>query len=69
MIGRPRNSRQQLMSHIDVERADVVIIDAAVSVAFIAVESFAVAFVDDDDVINDDFNKTIFWCSLRMFIF
>ena len=54
------NSRGQLMFHIDVERVDAVIADAAVNAVFFAVGALAVAIVvKNDDVRNDYFNKTI----------
>ena len=50
-----RNSHDQLMSHTDVERVDV-----TVDVVFFATETLAVAAaVENGDVKNDDFNKTI----------
>ena len=54
------NSRDQLMFHMDVERADAVVINVAIGVAFLAagIHTVAVA-VENDDVGNDDFNKTI----------
>ena len=49
------NSCGQLMSHTDVEHVDV-----AVDAASFAIETLAVAVaVKNDDVENDDFNKTI----------
>ena len=52
---RRRNSRDQLMSHANVERADV-----AVGAASFAAGALAVAVaVENDDVENDDFNKII----------
>ena len=54
-VGRRRNSHGQLMSRIDVERAD-----AAAGAASFAAEALAVATaVEIDDVGDDDFNKTI----------
>ena len=61
--GRRRNSRGQLMSHTDVERADAA--DAAAADAAADVVSFAAgilavaAVVENGDMKNDDFNKTI----------
>ena len=55
-----RNSRGQLMSCSEVERVDAVVVNAAVDVVFIVVGVLAVAVVNNDDVKNDDFNKTIF---------
>ena len=52
---RRHNSRGQLMSHADVERAD-----AAADAALFAAGTLAVAaVVKNDDVEDDDFNKTI----------
>ena len=49
------------MSYANIERADVVVVDVAIGVAFFAAGVFAIAAViDNDDVENDDFNKTIF---------
>ena len=60
VVDRRHNSRGQLMSHTDVERADVVVIDVAVGVASFAVGAFTVAVVvKNDGVEDDDFNKTI----------
>ena len=57
---RRRNSREQLMSHTDVERADAAAVDAAVSAASFATGALAVAAaVKNDDVGSDDFNKII----------
>ena len=48
------------MFYIDVERVDVAAADAAVGVAFFATGALVVAVaVENDDVGNDDFNKTI----------
>ena len=58
------------MFHADVKRVDVVIADVAVNVVFFAAGVFAVAVVvENGDVGNDDFNKTIIWCLLCIFIF
>ena len=60
ITGRCRNPRGQLMFHTEVERADAAAANAAVGVAFFAAGAFAVAAaVDNGDVKNDDFNKTI----------
>ena len=54
--GRRRNSRGQLMSHADVERADA----AAADAASLAAGALAVAAaVENGDVRSDDFSKTI----------
>ena len=59
-VGRRRNSRGQLMSHTDVERADAAAADAAAGAAFFAAGALAVAVVvENGDVESDDFNKTI----------
>ena len=58
--GRRRNSRGQLMSHVNVERVDAAAADAAADVASFAAGTLAVAVVvENGDVGNDDFNKTI----------
>ena len=58
--GRRRNSCGQLMSHADVERADAAAADVAVGAVFFATGALAVAVVvGNDDVRNDDFNKSI----------
>ena len=58
--GRRRNSRGQLMSHADVERADAAAADAAADAAFFAAGALAVAAaVENGGVRGDDFNKTI----------
>ena len=55
-----RNSRGQLMSHADVERADAAAADAAVGAASFAAGALAVAVaVENGGVGDDDFNKTI----------
>ena len=58
IIDRRHNSHDQLMFYVDVERADAVVVNAAVNAAFFVTEAFAVA-VENDNVKNDDFNKTI----------
>ena len=58
--GRRRNSRGQLMSHADVERADAAAADAAAGAASLAAGALAVAaVVENGGVGGDDFNKTI----------
>ena len=60
VIGRRRHSHDQLMFHIDVERADAVAANAAASVASFAAGTLAVAVaVENNDVESDDFNKII----------
>ena len=57
---RRRNFRGQLMSHMNVERADAVVADAAADAAFFAAGTLAVAVaVENGDVGDDDINKTI----------
>ena len=46
------------MSCADVERVDAAIADAAVDAAFLVAGTFAVV-AENDNVRNDDFNKTI----------
>ena len=49
------------MFHVDVERVDVVVTDAAADAAFFTARAPTVAaVVDNDGVKNDDFSKTIF---------
>ena len=60
IVGRRRNFRDQLMSHADVERADVVVTNAFADAASLAAGALAVAVaVKNGDVESDDFNKTI----------
>ena len=55
-----RNFRGQLMFYADVERADAAVADAAVGAASFAAGALAVAVaVENGDVGNDDFDKTI----------
>ena len=57
---RRRNFRGQLMSHFDVERVDAVVADDAVDVAFFAAKAFTITtVVKNNNVKNDNFNKTI----------
>ena len=58
--GRRRNSRGQLMSRADVERADAAAVDAAAGAAsYVAGALGVAAAVENGDVESDDFNKTI----------
>ena len=49
------------MFHMNIERVDAVVVDVAVSVVFFATGILIVAVVvDNNDVKNSNFNKTIF---------